>query len=181
MGFRCVVEVRNRDCAPTVSHRLPPNAPRSLPGDTAGFAAVPAHGALMSARARSSTACTTRLMSCVWWCCGACVTNSAWRDWPRDLKRGVIFTHEAVREWEAKLTPVLSETLRKQRCGKVGRRVLVQKRQKQLVIYSIWYYLVSLKYRCCMVKNICTRAVIPGKAVGRDPESRISKLDSRFR
>ena len=37
------------------------------------------------------------------------------------LERGVIFTHEAVREWEAKLAPVLSETLRKQRRGKIGR------------------------------------------------------------
>jgi putative transposase len=36
------------------------------------------------------------------------------------LERGVVFTHEAVREWEAKLTPVLSETLRKHRGGKVG-------------------------------------------------------------
>src|SRR5262244_2827108 len=31
------------------------------------------------------------------------------------LDRGIIFTHEAVRKWEAKLAPVLSETLRKQR------------------------------------------------------------------
>src|SRR5215471_20957520 len=37
------------------------------------------------------------------------------------LERGVVFTHEAVREWEAKLAPLLSETLRKQRHGKVGR------------------------------------------------------------
>jgi transposase-like protein len=36
------------------------------------------------------------------------------------LKRGVIFTNEAVREWEAKLAPVLSETLREQQRGKVG-------------------------------------------------------------
>jgi putative transposase len=36
------------------------------------------------------------------------------------LDRGVIFTHEAVREWETKFAPVLSETLRKQRRGKVG-------------------------------------------------------------
>jgi putative transposase len=36
------------------------------------------------------------------------------------LDRGVVFTHEAVREWEAKLAPVLGETLRKQRRGKVG-------------------------------------------------------------
>jgi putative transposase len=36
------------------------------------------------------------------------------------LDRGVSFTHEAVREWETKLAPVLRETLRKQRRGKVG-------------------------------------------------------------
>src|SRR5262249_47169892 len=37
------------------------------------------------------------------------------------LDRGIIFTHEAVREWETKLAPVLSETLRKHRRGRVGR------------------------------------------------------------
>lgn len=37
------------------------------------------------------------------------------------LERGVTFTHEAVREWEAKLAPVLSETLHKHRRGRVGR------------------------------------------------------------
>ena len=36
------------------------------------------------------------------------------------LERDVIFTHKAVREWEAKLTPVPSETLRKHRRGGVG-------------------------------------------------------------
>jgi hypothetical protein len=35
--------------------------------------------------------------------------------------RGLIFTHEAVREWEAKLIPHLTEELRKVRHGKVGR------------------------------------------------------------
>jgi len=29
------------------------------------------------------------------------------------LERGLVFTHEAVREWEAQLAPLLSETLRK--------------------------------------------------------------------
>jgi len=29
------------------------------------------------------------------------------------LQRGLIFTHEAVREWESKLAPLLSESLRK--------------------------------------------------------------------
>lgn len=37
------------------------------------------------------------------------------------LERGMAFTHEAVREWETKFAPVLSETLRKHRHGKVGR------------------------------------------------------------
>jgi putative transposase len=36
------------------------------------------------------------------------------------LERGVVFTHETVREWETKLAPMLSESLRKQRRGRVG-------------------------------------------------------------
>ncbi len=35
--------------------------------------------------------------------------------------RGIGFSHEAVREWEAKLTPALAEDLRRRRRGKVGR------------------------------------------------------------
>jgi putative transposase len=37
------------------------------------------------------------------------------------LQRGLVFTHEAVREWEMKLTPLLSETLHKRRHGAVGK------------------------------------------------------------
>ncbi len=33
---------------------------------------------------------------------------------------GIVFSHEAVREWEAKLTPALAEDLRQRRRGKVG-------------------------------------------------------------
>src|SRR5918992_2938773 len=36
------------------------------------------------------------------------------------LERGLVFTHEAVREWEAQLAPRLSETLRKHRRGCIG-------------------------------------------------------------
>jgi transposase-like protein len=36
------------------------------------------------------------------------------------LERGLVFTHEAVREWEAQLAPQLSETLRKHRRGRTG-------------------------------------------------------------
>src|ERR671929_1091587 len=34
--------------------------------------------------------------------------------------RGLVFSHEAVREWEAKLTPALAEELRRRRRGKAG-------------------------------------------------------------
>ena len=37
------------------------------------------------------------------------------------LIRGFVFTYEAVRDWEAKLTPALAEGLRRSRQGKVGR------------------------------------------------------------
>ena len=36
------------------------------------------------------------------------------------LQRGIVFSHETVREWEAKLTPVLSAELRRRRRGKGG-------------------------------------------------------------
>ena len=36
------------------------------------------------------------------------------------LIRGIVFSYEAVRDWEAKLTPTLAETLRRRRRGKVG-------------------------------------------------------------
>jgi transposase-like protein len=36
------------------------------------------------------------------------------------LERGLVFTHEAVREWEAQFAPVVSETLRKQHRGRIG-------------------------------------------------------------
>jgi putative transposase len=34
------------------------------------------------------------------------------------LTRGFVFTYEAVREWEAKLTPALAENLRRKRRGR---------------------------------------------------------------
>src|ERR687886_666621 len=37
------------------------------------------------------------------------------------LIRGMVFSYEAVRAWEAKLTPALAEDLRRRRRGKVGR------------------------------------------------------------
>ena len=37
------------------------------------------------------------------------------------LIRGIVFSYEAVRDWEAKLTPALADGLRRHRRGKVGR------------------------------------------------------------
>src|SRR4051812_44381340 len=37
------------------------------------------------------------------------------------LIRGLVFTHEAVRDWEAKLAPRLAEGLRQRRGGRSGR------------------------------------------------------------
>ena len=36
------------------------------------------------------------------------------------LQRGIIFSHETVREWEAKLTPLLTDELRQRRHGRAG-------------------------------------------------------------
>jgi putative transposase len=44
------------------------------------------------------------------------------RDLPEMLERGLVFTHEAVREWEAQFGPLLSERLRKHRRGRIGSR-----------------------------------------------------------
>jgi putative transposase len=38
------------------------------------------------------------------------------------LQRGIVFSYEAVREWQAKLTPVLADELRRRRRGKGGMR-----------------------------------------------------------
>ena len=37
------------------------------------------------------------------------------------LERGFVFTHEAVREWEARFAPLLTDKLRAKRTGQAGR------------------------------------------------------------
>ena len=37
------------------------------------------------------------------------------------LIRGIVFSHEAVRDWEAKLSPALAEGLRRRRRGRIGK------------------------------------------------------------
>ena len=52
--------------------------------------------------------------------------------------RGMVFSHEAVREWEAKLTPALAEELRRRRHGKAGRSWYVD--ETYLKVAGRWCY-----------------------------------------
>jgi transposase-like protein len=55
------------------------------------------------------------------------------------LIRGMVFSYEAIRDWEAKLTPAFAETLRRRRRGKVGRSWYVD--ETYLKIQGRWLYL----------------------------------------
>src|ERR671911_3237249 len=60
------------------------------------------------------------------------------RDLPEMFaRRGIVFSSEAVREWEAKLTPALAEDLRRR--GKVGRSWYVD--ETYLKVQGRWCYL----------------------------------------
>ena len=53
--------------------------------------------------------------------------------------RGIVFSHEAVREWEAKLAPALAEDLRRRRRGKAGRHWHVD--ETYIKVQGRWCYL----------------------------------------
>src|SRR3712207_3988807 len=55
------------------------------------------------------------------------------------LVRGLVFSHEAVREWEAELTPALAEELRRRRRGKAGRSWYVD--ETFIKVQGRWGYL----------------------------------------
>jgi putative transposase len=55
------------------------------------------------------------------------------------LQRGLVFTHEAVRDWEAKLAPLLGEALRKRRHGTVEQSCYVD--ETYIRIQGHWCYL----------------------------------------
>jgi transposase-like protein len=55
------------------------------------------------------------------------------------LHRGIVFTHEAVRDWERKLAPLLSETLRTRRDGTVGASWYVD--ETDVRVDGRWQYL----------------------------------------
>ncbi len=63
----------------------------------------------------------------------------ALRDLPEMfLVRGLVFSHEAVRAWEAKLTPALAEDLRRRRRGKTGRSWYVD--ETYIKVQGRWCY-----------------------------------------
>ena len=55
------------------------------------------------------------------------------------LIRGIVFSHEAVRDWEAKLTPALAEELRRRRHRRVGRSWYVD--ETYIKVHGHWRYL----------------------------------------
>jgi putative transposase len=55
------------------------------------------------------------------------------------LQRGIIFTHEAVRSWETKLTPHLTEALCKKRRGAIGDSWYVD--ETYVKVQGQWHYL----------------------------------------
>ena len=64
----------------------------------------------------------------------------ALRDLPEMfLVRGIIFSHEAVRDWEAKLTPALAENLRRRRRGQAGRSWFID--ETYIKVHGRWRYL----------------------------------------
>src|ERR1700744_20934 len=55
------------------------------------------------------------------------------------LIRGLVFSHEAVRDWEAKLIPALADNLRRRRHGKAGRSWFID--ETYIKVNGKWRYL----------------------------------------
>ena len=55
------------------------------------------------------------------------------------LVRGIVFSHEAVRDWEGKLAPALADEFRRRRRGRAGRSWYVD--ETYVKVHSRWCYL----------------------------------------
>jgi transposase-like protein len=92
------------------------------------------------------------------------------------LIRGLVFTHEAVRDWE--LAPLIAEGLRKRRAGKVGRCWHID--ETYLKIAGEWCYLYRAIDRDGNLVDVYlseTRDMAAAKAFlrsARDPSPRSS-------
>ena len=69
------------------------------------------------------------------------------------LQRGLVFTHEAVRDWERKLAPLLSETLRRRRHGTVGASWYVD--ETYVRVDGRWQYLYRAIDRDGNLVDVC--------------------------
>jgi putative transposase len=88
------------------------------------------------------------------------------------LLRGIVFSHEAVREWEAKLTLTLAETLRRRRRGKAGRSWLVD--ETYLKVQGRWVYLYRAIDRSGVLLDVMlseTRGMAAAKAFFRSAKT----------
>ncbi len=55
------------------------------------------------------------------------------------LQRGIAFTHEAVRDWEARFAPLVADQLRRKRKGQAGRSWHVD--ETYIRVGGVWKYL----------------------------------------
>ncbi len=84
------------------------------------------------------------------------------------FERGFVFTHEAVREWEAKLAPLMAEQLRTRRGGVVGESWYVD--ETYIKVDGRWCYLyraIDRNGHLVDVRLSETRDLAPAKAFFR--------------
>ena len=78
--------------------------------------------------------------------------------------RGIVFSHEAVREWEAKLTPALAEHLRRRRRGQVGHSWYVD--ETYLKVHGRWCYLYAPSTGTGTWSTCCSASTATGRGPG---------------
>ncbi len=110
---------------------------------TPGYRTYRCHACRRSFNERTgtpSTTSSTRPISSCSWCSGGCVSKLSLRDLAEMfLERGFVFTHETVRDWEARFAPLLAEHLRAKRRGQAGRSWYVD--ETYVKVNGTWCYL----------------------------------------
>src|SRR6201986_1890492 len=88
------------------------------------------------------------------------------------LIRGIVFSYEAVRDWEAKLTPTMAEALRRRRRRKVGTSWYVD--ETYVKIQGRWCYLyraIDTSGALVDVRLSETRDMAAARAFGRSAKT----------